>query len=103
MALTSQYFASIPESLKKQLPVISETRFQSTSYGLLTMAGYCDVPGILSKKDTLKKYEDSLIMIAPLSVIAQNFSLSPQEFRKLARNRKKRGKDKLSDYRMQLA
>ncbi len=103
LALTSQYFASIPESMKKQLPVISEARFQSTCYQLLTMAGYFDVPGILAEKDILKKQEDSLIMIAPLSVIAQNFSLSLREFRKLARNRKNQAKEKLHNYKMRSA
>lgn len=85
LALTSQYFASIPESMKTQLPVISEVRFQSTSHHLLTMAGYLDVPGILSEKQNLQKNTDSLIVMAPLSVIAHNFSLPPREFRKLAR------------------
>ena len=103
LALTSQYFASIPESIKEQLPVISEARFQSTCYQLLTMAGYLDVPGILAEKDILKKQEDSLIMIAPLSMIAHNFSLSSREFRKLARNRKHQAKEKLHNYKMRSA
>ena len=103
LALTSQYFASIPESMKKQLPVISEARFQSTCYQLLTMAGYFDVLGILAEQDILKKQEDSLIMMAPLSVIAHNFSLSLREFRKLARNRKNQAKEKLHNYKMRSA
>lgn len=89
LALTSQFFAAIPEPIKQQLPVISEVRFQSTSHSLLTIAGYLDVPGILTDKSTLQINTDSLIVTAPLSTIAQNFSLPPREFRQLARKRRK--------------
>ena len=95
LAITSQFFASIPKSMKN-LPVISETRFQSTSHGLFTITGYLDVPGILSEKQVLQKNADSLIIIAPLSVVARNFSLPPREFRQLARNRKR---NQLNNYK----
>ena len=88
LALTSQFFASIPEPIKKQLLVISETRFQSTSHNLLTVAGYLDAPGILLEKQTLQKNVDSLIVMASLSTVAHNFTLSPREFRQLARKKK---------------
>lgn len=103
LALTSQFFASIPKPIKQQLPVISEARFQSTSHKLLTMAGYIDVPGILSEKQTLQKNVDSLIVMAPLSTVARNFSLSPREFRQLARNRKNKRQNKLRNYKIQSA
>ena len=64
---------------------------------MYTITGYLDVPGILSEKQALQKNVDSLIIIAPLSVVARNFSLSPREFRQLARNRKR---NQLNDYRM---
>ena len=100
LALTSKFFASIPGAIKQKLPVISEVRFQSTSHNLLSIAGYFDVPGILTSKSFLQKNTDSLIVVAPLSRIAHSFSLTPREFRQLASKRKK---DRLSKHREQSA
>ena len=86
LAMTKAFFSAIDENIKSGLVTMGETRYKSKGHSMLRSAGYVNVHGLWQNESCKKGGEETLV-VAPLSTVAQTFSLSLNEFKKRKKNK----------------